>query len=79
MICHAYKSVLVFLYLVTILFLAACGGAEEVLEEGAVAVDGLLITGTVIDNSDTPDPFVPLTIYIANFSVSPNILIKRES
>ena len=58
------------------LLLAACGG-EEVLED--VVTDGLLITGTVVDSSDLPDPFVPLTIYVANFAASPNILVKRDS
>ena len=58
------------------LLLVACGG-EELLED--VATDGLLITGTVVDSSDLPDPFVPLTIYVANFASSPNVLVKRDS
>ena len=63
------------IFLLIILLLSSCGG-DELLEE---AVDGLLITGTVIDTADTPDPFVPLTIYVANFVTSPNTLVKRES
>ena len=64
-----------FIFLMPLL-LISCGG-DELLEEEAV--DGLLITGTVIDTADVPDPFVPLTVYVANFSVSPNVLVKRES
>tara|TARA_B100000427_G_C15516174_1_gene598262 strand:- start:1514 stop:1984 length:471 start_codon:yes stop_codon:yes gene_type:complete len=73
MVYRFFASFIIFLFI--ILLLSSCGG-EELLEE---TVDGLLITGTVIDATDTPDPFVPLTIYVANFVTSPNTLVKRES
>tara|TARA_Y100001970_G_scaffold25092_3_gene29960 strand:+ start:27 stop:485 length:459 start_codon:yes stop_codon:yes gene_type:complete len=73
-----YRLLVSFLLTVfTTLLLFSCGGAEELVEEAAV--DGLLITGSVIDSSDAADPFVPLTIYVADFTATPNLLIKRES